>query len=37
VSVRRTADGMQVVLRGERFDQPASELARLVARLTAGA
>jgi cytochrome c biogenesis protein ResB len=37
VSVRRTADGMQVVLRGERFDQPASEFARLVARLTAGA
>ena len=37
VSVRRTADGMQVILRGERFDQPAAELDRLTDRLTAGA
>ncbi len=36
VSVRPTADGLQVLLGGERFDQPAAELDRLVKRLVAG-
>lgn len=35
VTVRQQAGGARIVLRGERFDRPASELERLTARLTA--
>jgi hypothetical protein len=37
LTIRPAAGGARIVLRGERFDRPASELARLVERLGAGA
>lgn len=37
LTVRPDGDGVRILLRGERFDRPAAELERLVARLGTGA